>query len=74
MFYNQHFNCVCPCVSQRVMDEAYKLIDRIYIKCLLQRSHSKLKKSWSPDIAETITEDAKLLMNTITNLVRAVDQ
>ncbi|KAG7219890.1 hypothetical protein INR49_018768 [Caranx melampygus] len=60
--------------QKRVMDEAYKLIDRTYIKHLVSRSQRKLKKSWSPDIAETVAEDAKLLKSTISDLAPGVQQ
>ncbi len=67
-------NCVsvCLCVSQIVMDEAYKLIVHIYHKHLIQRSQKELKNSWSPNVGETVTEDAELLHDTISDLVRSM--
>lgn len=57
--------------SQRVMNEVYKLISHIYLKHLVRTSHSKLTKRWSPDVGQAVTEDAELLHNTISNLVRS---
>ncbi|GAA6224834.1 exocyst complex component 3-like protein 4 isoform X1 [Lates japonicus] len=58
--------------QQRVMDEAYKLIVGLYFKHLIQSNQKKLKKCWSPDIGETVTEDAKLLHNTVSDLAPGV--
>ncbi|GLD47611.1 exocyst complex component 3-like protein 4 [Lates japonicus] len=59
--------------QQRVMDEAYKVIVGLYFKHLIQSSQRKLKKCW-PDIGETVTEDAELLHNTISDLAPGVQQ
>ncbi|XP_071353733.1 exocyst complex component 3 isoform X2 [Trachinotus anak] len=60
--------------QKRVMDEAYKLIVRIYIKHLLRSSRSKLKKRWGSDIGKTVREDAELLHRTFTDLAPGVQQ
>ncbi|XP_018559451.1 exocyst complex component 3-like protein 4 isoform X3 [Lates calcarifer] len=57
--------------QQRVMDEAYKVIVGLYFKHLIQSNQKKLKKCW-PDIGETVTEDAELLHNTISDLAPGV--
>ncbi|XP_018559456.1 uncharacterized protein LOC108902185 [Lates calcarifer] len=59
--------------QQRVMDEAYKVIVGLYFKHLIQSNQKKLKKCW-PDIGETVTEDAELLHNTISDLAPGVQQ
>ena len=55
---------------QRVMDEAYKLIAHTYLKHLIRSSQKKLRKCWSPDVGQTVTEDAESLHDTISDLVR----
>ncbi|XP_040916022.1 exocyst complex component 3-like protein [Toxotes jaculatrix] len=60
--------------QKTVMDEAYKLIVRIYVKRLVKISQSKLKKRWSADVGQTVTEDAELLHNTISDLAPGVQQ
>lgn len=52
------------------MDEAYMVIDQIYLKHLVQSSQKKLKKIWGPNVGQQLTEDAELLHNTISELVR----
>lgn len=61
--------CLCLCVSQTVIEEVYKVIAHIYLKRLVQISQSKLTKYWSPDVSQTVTEDAELLHNTMSDLV-----
>ena len=60
---------VCLCVSQRVMDEAYKLIAHTYLKHLVRSSQKKLRKCWSPNVVQKVIEDTELLHNTISELV-----
>ena len=52
------------------MDEAYKLIAHTYLKHLVRSSQKKLRKCWSPDVVQKVIEDAELLHNTISKLVR----
>ncbi|KAG8013092.1 hypothetical protein GBF38_021298 [Nibea albiflora] len=59
-------------VKKRVMTEVYKLICHIYLKHLIRSSTSKLTKRWSPNVGQTVTEDAKLLHNTISELAPGV--
>lgn len=60
---------LCFSVSQRVMDEAYKLIAHTYLKHLIQNSQHKLKR-WNPDIGQTVSIDAHQLHTVISDLVR----
>ncbi|XP_022606738.1 exocyst complex component 3-like protein 4 [Seriola dumerili] len=60
--------------QKRVMDEAYKLIVRIYIKHLVRSSQSKLKKRWSPNVGQTVIEDAELLHSIMSDLAPGVQQ
>ncbi|XP_030299177.1 exocyst complex component 3-like protein 4 [Sparus aurata] len=64
----------CQDVQKRVMDEAYKLIAHIYLKHLVQSSQKKLKKCWSADVGQTVTEDAQSLHDTISGLAPDVKQ
>lgn len=52
------------------MDEAYELIARIYVEHLVQNKQSVLKKRWSPNVGQTVAEDAKHLHTIISHLVR----
>ncbi|XP_051241231.1 exocyst complex component 3 isoform X2 [Dicentrarchus labrax] len=61
-------------VLKMVMNEAYRRIAHIYLKHLVQRSQRKLKRCWSPTVGQTITADAELLHNTISDLVPDVQQ
>ncbi|XP_060918515.1 uncharacterized protein si:dkey-196h17.9 [Labrus mixtus] len=61
-------------ILTKVMDDAYEVITQIYLKHLLQRSQRKLQRSWSPKVAQTVTEDAELLHNTITELAPGVQE
>lgn len=61
---------VCFCVSQMIMDEVYKLITHMYLKCLIQTSQKKLTKRWSPDVGQRVENDAMILHKTISELVR----
>lgn len=63
--------CLSLCVSQGLMDEAYKHIVHIYLKNLVRTSQSKLTKCWSPNVGQTVTEDAELLHRTMSDLVRS---
>ena len=69
--YLQHLSIFC--VSQRVMDEVYKLIAHIYLKHLIKNSQRKLRRVWSDDIGETVAHDAELLHDTFSNLVRTTN-
>ncbi|XP_056248754.1 exocyst complex component 3-like protein 4 isoform X2 [Seriola aureovittata] len=60
--------------QKRVMDEAYKLIVRIYIKNLVRSSQRKLKKHWSPNVGQTVIEDAELLHSIMSDLAPGVQQ
>lgn len=57
--------------SQKVIDEVYKIIAHMYIKQLIKVRLKKLTKSWSPDVGQTVTEDAEILHNAISEMVRA---
>lgn len=58
-------------VLQRVMNEAYSVIVHIYVKHLLKTSQRKLQKSWKANVLQTVTEDAGLLHNFMSDLVRS---
>ncbi|XP_044022205.1 uncharacterized protein si:dkey-196h17.9 [Siniperca chuatsi] len=64
----------CQDVQKRVMDEVYKLITQIYLKHLLQTSQCRLRKYWSPNVGQTVAEDAKLLHYTMSDLAPGVRQ
>ncbi|XP_076605527.1 uncharacterized protein LOC143332133 [Chaetodon auriga] len=64
----------CPDIQKSVMDEAYKLIAHTYLKHLVQSSQSKLTRCWSPNVGQTVTADAKLLHNSISDLAPGVQQ
>lgn len=71
-----HFCCVFfehvfLFVSQRVMNEAYKIIVHTYIKLLIKIKLSKLQKCWSPNVGQTVAQDAEWLHETFSDLVRS---
>lgn len=53
------------------MVEVYKIIAHMYIKQLVKVQQKKLTKNWSPDMGQTIREDAEILHNAISQMVRA---
>lgn len=59
---------------QKVMVEVYRIIVHMYMKQLVKVRPKKLTKRWSPDIGQTVTEDAEILHNTISEMVRATVQ
>nr|XP_029138735.1 uncharacterized protein LOC114922134 [Labrus bergylta] len=61
-------------ILKKVMDDAYEVITQIYLKHLRQRSQRKLRRSWSPEVGQTVTEDAELLHNTIAELAPGVQE
>ncbi|KAM8737869.1 exocyst complex component 3-like protein 4 [Acanthopagrus schlegelii] len=64
----------CQDVQKRVMDEAYKLIAHTYLRHLIRSSQKKLRKCWSTDVGQTVTEDAETLHDTISDLAPGVQQ
>ncbi|XP_035466481.1 exocyst complex component 3-like protein 4 [Scophthalmus maximus] len=60
--------------QKKVMDEAYELIARIYVEHLVQNKQSVLKKRWSPNVGQTVAEDAKHLHTIISHLAPGVQQ
>lgn len=58
-------------VSQKVMVEINDIIAHTYLTYLVKVRPKKLTNCWSPNIGRTVTEDAKLLHHTISELVRA---
>lgn len=59
-------------VSQKVMVEINDIIAHTYLTYLVKVRPNKLAKCWSPNISQTVTEDAKLLHRAMSELVRAV--
>ncbi|XP_062296797.1 exocyst complex component 3-like [Scomber scombrus] len=64
----------CQDVQERVMDEVYKLITQLYFKHLVQINQNKLKKCWSSDVGQQVTDDAELLHSTISDMAFGVQQ
>lgn len=58
-------------MSQEVIGEIYHIIAHTYLTYLVKVRKNRLTNSWSPNIGQTVTEDAKLLHHTISELVRA---
>lgn len=56
--------------TQRVMDEAYKLLAHVYLKRLVATRLSRLRRRWQPDVGRRVTEDAELLHRFFGDLVR----
>lgn len=59
---------------KRAMDEAYKLFVRLYCKHLISHKLSELREHWSPDVANSIAEDAELIHNIMLDLCPGVEQ
>ncbi|XP_008276498.1 uncharacterized protein LOC103354757 [Stegastes partitus] len=59
---------------KRVVDQAYKLVAHLYLKHLIQTNRRKLKQRWSPNVEQTVQEDAKQLHRTMSNLAPGVQQ
>lgn len=51
------------------MNEAYEIIVRSYVEHLTKTKLSKLRTCWSSDVGETVDQDARLLHDTISDLV-----
>ncbi|CAK6980985.1 exocyst complex component 3-like [Scomber scombrus] len=64
----------CQDVQERVIDEVYKLITQLYFKHLVQSNRRKLKKRWSSDVGQQVTNDAELLHSTISDMAFGVQQ
>ncbi|CAK6980989.1 exocyst complex component 3-like [Scomber scombrus] len=64
----------CQDVQERVMDEVYKLITQLYFKHLVQSDKRKLKKCWSSDVGQQVTNDSELLHSTISDMAFGVQQ
>lgn len=54
-----------------VVVEIYDIIAHTYLTYLVKVRQNKLTNCWSPNIGQTVTEDAELLHDTISELVRA---
>ncbi|XP_026194910.1 exocyst complex component 3-like [Anabas testudineus] len=59
-------------VRERVMNEAYKIIVHTYIKLLIKIKLSKLQKCWSPNVGQTVAQDAEWLHETFSDLAPGV--
>lgn len=57
--------------SQTVGVEVYRIIAHTYVKQLVKVPQKKLIKTWSPDVSQTVTKDAEILHNTMSDMVRA---
>ncbi|KAM7376385.1 hypothetical protein PAMP_006126 [Pampus punctatissimus] len=64
----------CQDVQERVMDEVYKLITHLYVKHLVQSNQRRLRRSWSSNVGQKVTEDAELLHYDISNMAPGVQQ
>ncbi|KAM7403714.1 hypothetical protein PAMA_004247 [Pampus argenteus] len=64
----------CQDVQERVMDEVYKLITHLYVKHLVQSSQSRLRRCWSFDVGQKVTQDAELLHYDISDMAPGVQQ
>ncbi|TWW72461.1 hypothetical protein D4764_16G0009580 [Takifugu flavidus] len=63
----------CQDVMEKVVVEIYNIIAHTYLTYLVKVRQNKLTNCWSPNIGQTVTEDAELLHDTISELVPSVD-
>ncbi|XP_078133702.1 exocyst complex component 3 [Sander vitreus] len=61
-------------LQKKVTDEAYKLIAHVYLKHLILNKRSKLRRCWSPNVGQTIAEDAEILHDIFSVLAPDVRQ
>ncbi|XP_029684240.1 uncharacterized protein isoform X2 [Takifugu rubripes] len=63
----------CQDVMEMVVVEIYNIVAHTYLTYLVKVRQNKLTNCWSPNIGQTVTEDAELLHDTISELVPGVD-
>ncbi|XP_029981812.1 uncharacterized protein LOC115413217 [Sphaeramia orbicularis] len=64
----------CLDEQKSVMDEVYKHTVHLYLKHLISINQKKLLKCWRRGIGETVTEDAKIIHKTFSDLAPGVQQ